>query len=669
MPQARTISRWLALAMLAAALWPTAAWAVAVAKPLNAVSFSDSAHGYIAGSPNGVDGVLSWTHNGGDSWHASLPVSNLFMGAVYASVDGASASALARNYDRIYESADSGVSWSGTASLLSRTDSLSGMAHLSGNRRVVVGNLGSGPEALIASSVNNAAWAIDFHGPVHTDANGDPVPTRAGFSAIDAAPGGSVAWAVGNDWTSNNQAFEPLIYVTANGGSSWARQAVGASTPEITCVAAGDAQTAFIGRRSSSLLRTTDGGSNWGALPITGWTGTAAVNAIDASDADHVLVVGDGGRIAWSSNASAATPTWSVNTTTTTNTLLGVQMIDASNWIVVGDNETILRTADGGASWVGSKNLQAPTVAITSPDSANVLASPTISIHGTSSDGRGVGVAKVEVRVQRGDGLYLNPTGEWVVSDNTWIQADPADPAQGLDNWGKDLDVSSAIGGSLTVWARATDGLGLVGNAPSIGAKPASVITPARTSITINYHGTASITGTLRSGGIPLGSKQVRVSPASSPYASTFVTDASGNFAFTVAPSAKVTYTLIFDGDAQTKATAALVTVVPKVKLNTPVVPRTVRHTRSFKVYSDMYPKHASGGRITFYFQRYLKVRGHYTWVAKKTVSARAVTYRSWSRGTVLVRLAAGKWRVQSKHSDADHATTYSAAQKYFTVR
>ena len=383
-----------------------------------------------------------------------------------------------------------------------------------------------------------------------------------------------------------------------------------------------------------------------------------------------MLVVGNSGRIAWTANASETTPTWSVNTTATTNTLLGAQMLDANHWIVVGDNETILRTADAGATWTGVNKAQPPSVAFTSPQIAHTPGSADISVEGTSSDGRGIGVAKVQIRVQRGAEYWDAGKKAWVASADTWIDADQTDAAQGWDAWRKTVTLPSAAeaSSSLTVWARATDGLGLSGNVPSIGAPAPSTLVLSQSSVVIGYRGTATVSGTLRSGGLALASAHVTLSPASSPYAASFTTDVNGNFSFTVAPGSKTTYTLTYPGDAQHTRAEARVTVVPGVKLTTPVVPSTVTHTRSFKTRSDLYPKHASGGRITFIFQRYLKVSGHYKWVTKKTVSARTGTYRSWSRATVSTRLAAGKWRVQAKHSDSDHATSYSS-HRTFRIR
>jgi putative cell wall-binding protein len=470
-----TVSRGLVLAILALALAPATAWAAgpALTLPITAVSFPDATHGYLSGY-TGATSALSWTDNGGATWHASsITVPSIV--AVAASADGSSITAVPGTYDALYNSVDNGRQWTPETSILSfSTESLTGVAYLD-TRRVVVGYSGE-KDALIASSVGSDPWGINVRVPVHLDSFGDPLPSKTWFSAIDAAPGGNVAWAVGNDSTLDTAPFDSLIRLTTDKGSTWATRTA-SSLGEITSVAAVDAQHAFIGRRSNSILRTTTGGAdpiNWQAIPITpNWPFSAAVNGIDALNADSVLAVGDGGHIAWSTNASADSPTWSVNTTATTNTLLGAKMIDANNWVVVGDHETILRTSNGGQTWTGSTAAAGPKVAITSPDSAHVLDATTISIEGTSSDGPGVGVYKVEVQLRNGLGQYWSGSA-WTGTDQNWIQADSTDLAHGYDAWHKSISIPSiaSAGGSLTIWARATDGLGTIGDKAIVGAAP-----------------------------------------------------------------------------------------------------------------------------------------------------------------------------------------------------
>lgn len=573
MARMKTTGGWLVAALLALTVWPAAAWALTTTQ-VSSVAFSSADKGYLSGGYGG-GGMVSWTNDGGDSWHATI-LSNRFMPNVTPSGDGTNVTALTSYFNGVFKTSNFGMDWTTEPALVPDVIAdFTDMAYLAGGRRVVVGSLPpSNQEALIASSVNNGAWNIDFQGPSYPAPNPstDPPTTYAALSAIDAAPGGTVAWTVGMDWTLSDVVgpYAILIYKTANGGASWTTQTVAATTMGINCLAVGDAQTAFVGQQSRTLLRTLDG-STWSSVTLP--AGLDRVKGIDALDANHVLVVGSNlngqGRMAWSANAAAEAPTWVVNSTATTNLLLGAHMIDSTHWIVVGDNETVLRTSDGGTTWTGSKAAAAPSITRTSPTSTSSLDKATISIRGTSSDGKGVGVAKVQYRVHNKDGKYWKGTG-WT-STETWVSADKVDPANGWDSWSKTISLGSApTAGTITLWVRATDGMGLQ---------------------------------TLKALG--------------------------------------------------------------KEKVTTPLVPSSVTHTKSFKVSSELYPKHAAGTTAMKFTFKHLE-RGR--WVTRKTVSAKASDYKQWTRCTsASVKLAAGKWTVQAKHTNPS-GKTYTRT-KSFTVK
>ncbi len=675
MTRVGNVSRVLGIVMLAAALWPSAAWAAdpPLVKPLTAVSFSSANNGFISGG-TGSDGVVSWTKDGGASWHAT--VDEKHMRNVTASVDGLAATVVPATYDGLLNVTNSGVAGTWESPLHGRTVDYADMAHLSGGRRVAVGKL-SDQYAFIASAVGSGDWQIDFQGPYYAPPNDeDPAPsTRAYLSAIDAAPGATTAWTVGVDWTeSNTPPYKGLIYKTSDSGSTWTTQTAPTTTSGLDCVAAPSSQVAFIGQQNSTKVWRTLDGSTWAevtALP-SAWS-IGGVNGIDALDTDRVVVVGNSGRVAWTSNASAVTPTWTSSTAAPANvTLLGVQMLDADSWIVVGDKETIRRTDDGGATWTGTSAETAPTLAITSPSAAHLLDSATLSIEGTSSDGRGIGVAGVEVRIEKSGPAYWNGSA-WVASSDTWLPAAVDDASDGWDTWSASVTIpdTSSVG-TLKVWARASDGFGLKSTqyawVTSTGESPVATttVTASKTSMTIAYGGTATLSGTLTSGGSPVAGKTIAILPSSK--GTTTTTDASGNFSFSASPSVKTTYTLQYAGEGEYEGSSAQVVVTPYAKVTTPVVPSSIKHTKSFKAYTYLYPKHTAGTTaMTFYFQ---KKNSKGTYVTVKTVTAKAADYSS-ARSKVTspsVKLKAGKWRVRAKHVDAGHATTYSA-RKYFTVK
>ena len=89
--------------------------------------------------------------------------------------------------------------------------------------------------------------------------------------------------------------------------------------------------------------------------------------AMDAIGSDRVVVVGTTGKIAWTSTASATTPTWTFKNLPSQVTMRSVKMIDADSWVVVGDEETVLRTDNAGSTWTGSQAALPPTASISAP--------------------------------------------------------------------------------------------------------------------------------------------------------------------------------------------------------------------------------------------------------------------------------------------------------------
>ncbi len=685
MSRVGTILRVLVLAGLVGALVPTVALGVTANQPVLGLSFLDASTGYIVGgegnSSTGHPGFLSWTKNGGASWHAQS-VPSRQMTSVTAKAGGATA--LPTGWPpSVFTTTNLGLSWDSAA--FTPAAKLWDMAELTGNRRVVVGEWGqNGGVGLIATSIDGEAWSETFRGPLYSPPSDDqeaPQPHSV-MTSIDAVSGGNVAWIVGYDWASPRDAqgpYLPLVYKTVDAGATWTTQTVDPggppqsadATPALNCVTAVDSNYAFIGRADRKLLRTSDGGDTWDLIDMQIASGFESVKAIDAYDKDHVLVVGyasnGSGRMAWTSNAQAPTPVWTPYTPVAPNgALFSAQMLSLSNWIVAGNNETILRTTDSGATWTGSKSALAPWVTITSPARATILSSPNLTISGVATDQAGVGVAKVEVRVQRRLGESWDGSA-WVSSD-VWLPAIQSNPANGWDAWNwSDALTDFTTETSVTVSARATDGLGLVSTLNKVSSLADSAITATKPTQTIAYGGTATLTGKLTSGGVPLANKTVAIQPSSK--GTTVQTDLSGNYTFSVKPNVKTTYTLSFAGDSAAGATSVQAVVTPKAKVTTPVVPSYVKRSKSFKVYTYLYPKHTTGTTVmTYYFQK-KNSKGKYVTISSETVTAKAAAFSS-ARSKVTspyVKLSSGKWRVVARHADSGHASTDSP-RKYFTV-
>jgi hypothetical protein len=462
----RSIAASVLIAVVATA---TPAFALSTSR-VEAVSFSDATTGYLVGGAavsGGRVGVVARTTDAGATWK-SKRISGLWLTGLTA-VGGAPAAV--STYDDSVWVYSAGQWLRQTPILGSSGANFAGVANLAGGRRVVVGQRegGAGGDVVAIASSLGGPWTLDFAGPFYPPPTADSPPpsAMAELTAIDAAPGGSVAWAVGGEWTPSSGAAgsqatfkRALIYKTANGGSAWVTQTAEGLTGGrvINSVSAVSGTVAFAGVTGQArLLRTLDG-SVWTAVAIPR-DGTALVtfNAIDALDANTVVAVGDRGKIGWTNNASAAVPTWSFHTLASGSALRGVCVIDATHWVAVGDDETVVRTADGGITWTGLTSASLPVVSVATPSSGFVLGTAPVTISGTSSDS-GLGVAAVDVRIIRSDGWSFNGVG-WVPAE-TWMAAQTSDEwAHWSLPWTPDPAITSGIE-AVKITARATDGAG-----------------------------------------------------------------------------------------------------------------------------------------------------------------------------------------------------------------
>jgi hypothetical protein len=83
-------------------------------------------------------------------------------------------------------------------------------------------------------------------------------------------------------------------------------------------------------------------------------------------------------------------------------------------------------------------------------------------------------------------------------------------------------------------------------------------------------------------------------------------------------------------------------------------------------------PRHVAGTYpVKLQCYRHEKQRnGTYKWVLRKTVSAKAANYSTYTKVTAKVSLPyAGKWRIRAHHvADSKNAATYSS-YRYVSVR
>jgi hypothetical protein len=338
------------------------------------------------------------------------------------------------------------------------TSHINDVAYLSTGRVAVGKQEGTPNNGDVAVYARNAGgvWAPTFFPQYPPLSDGTPVPSYATLTSIDATAGGNIGWAVGTEYSlpQNASVKSSLVYRTTDGGATWTADAgAGPMLAELSAVTAVDTNMMFAtqapGGVGSRKIRRRSAAGAWDEVTIA--LGFQS-NSLDAYDADHLVVVGDAGKLYYTANAQAPVPSWTALTTTgSTNNLYGVQMTGPGSWIVVGGNETIVRFTNGGATQSGSYGLTNPVPVILSPTSG--FSRPVAAINGTASDS-GSGVLKVEVRIQRANGDYWTGSS-WVndVTGNQW------NVANGTTSWSYTL-LPSEIS-NLTISVRATDGMGL----------------------------------------------------------------------------------------------------------------------------------------------------------------------------------------------------------------
>ncbi len=448
--------------------------------------------GWLSPAAQVHDGIIARSFDGGASF-----VPTVVPDAVVDSVAGGPGFTVAAGSgDRAFTIADGGH-WLEHRPLLGYDNvNVRGMATFPSGRTVAVGQVMELPEgnaAFIRTTDDRGnTWQSRYFGPYYPVANPatDPGPplTRSEFVSVDVVPGGQAAWAVGSEstmyYTFNEdtglgnllQYKGVLMQHSTDGGSTWTTQTVpGNSVSPLKAVAAASDSVAFAAGMDTVFVRTMDGGATWTPAPIPGDFSIRGIEnfidvlAMDSTGPGLVVVAGLAGKVAWSTDAAtAATPTWKFYNLPTRRALRGVTLLDANNWIVVGDEETILRTHDGGRTWLtGSTSSQPPVASISGPGGGFALTDAPRVISGTASDA-GLGVSGVDVRIRRADGYCLDRFGSWNASE-TWI------PAQSSDNWATWEYTwfnprATADGNMVTVTARATDALGLTALSTSVSS-------------------------------------------------------------------------------------------------------------------------------------------------------------------------------------------------------
>lgn len=480
-------------AILALAMVASAVPAYAASAQTFSVTFSDASHGFMAGGDlaNPANGFISATDDGGATWHSLRLPSNRLESV--ATTDGSLALAVkgSDSSDRAIRAslpATGTATWSWTSAIFGwPSTELGEVAALAGGRFAVVGrkpNTVNGSLGLIATSDDaGGSWQTRLLGPVYPPlGDGSPAQTYARMTALGAAPDGMTAWAVGREDSNLSGTWKATrLYTTTDAGSTWTTQSALNVSTTFNDVAAFDANHA-VAVGAFGTIQVTSGS-------LAGFSARTVASAFSYDflgaawpDAATVVVVGqvsaskDGVVFRSTDGGATFTEVALPGGRTAGRALRAVEARSATDLVAVGDDETVLTSADGGATWtVRSAALADPVLALLAPAASAVLTGSVATISGTASDA-GVGVASVTLGIQRDDGVYWTGSA-WTPTPTDLV----AGTADGWQHWtyAWTLDPFQNREHSYTVTAKATDGLGRASaTATASGLRVANADTP-----------------------------------------------------------------------------------------------------------------------------------------------------------------------------------------------
>ena len=242
--------------------------------------------------------------------------------------------------------------------------------------------------------------------------------------------------------------------------------------------------------------------------------------------------------------------------------------------------------------------------------------------------------------------------------------------------------------GNHTAWIRMTDSAGNVGG---WGSSAFTLIDPAdihaavlgftsSQTLTLAYAAKATLSGTLA------GADSVAVAGAGVVLQAsidggrtwhtllTATTDGSGRWSayFALGRSELVRATWTGDATHTAGVSSTAVSLYQRVYLSTPSTPSKVTHKRSFTTYAYLKPRFTSGtSPVKLYFYRWEKQRNRtYKWVLRKSVSARAANYSTYTKCSVSASVPyAGKWKATATYAGSVTYAATTSGNRYFTAR
>ncbi|MBJ7458642.1 MAG: hypothetical protein JHD02_05595 [Thermoleophilaceae bacterium] len=181
--------------------------------------------------------------------------------------------------------------------------------------------------------------------------NWTPVKTVTGTGMFNFEfVSGTVGYAVGD---------RTDLLKTTDGGLTWNAVPGDLATvaQDLRSVSCADESTCIATvASSSSVLRTVDGGASWSAVVVTLMN---TVNAVGFLDSSRAVAVGPGGTLAASADSGAV---WSYRNSVADGTFRGIRADSPKSAFVFGDNGAIARSANGGGWWTSLTAVSSSTV-------------------------------------------------------------------------------------------------------------------------------------------------------------------------------------------------------------------------------------------------------------------------------------------------------------------
>lgn len=239
-----------------------------------------------------------------------------------------------------------------------------------------------------------------------------------------------------------------VVLVSNDQGVSFSRVATG-STEHLFGIGLvrGDDKVAWAVGAKATILKTTDGGSNWVAQSVPAGV-TATLRRAHFVSASQGLVVGDGGTILKTTDGGS---TWTKKVSNTALDLKALSFRDSSNGVAVGSNGITLYTSnfgdtwaqqtsrppitttlrgvyikDDGAGWVVGDRDSGSGFAIATCSKGCTKAAPVwsgVADTGTLNNFRAVaGVSKTNVWAVAEDGIIVSCTVSCASASGVWVQ-------------------------------------------------------------------------------------------------------------------------------------------------------------------------------------------------------------------------------------------------------